>query len=773
MTTPIAPRSPRWAAAAAAALFLLAGLVVRAAGPVFWQTSSRSEFLKGDVEDLSIDSDGRLLLGPAMQVVQDTNAPFLWAIVPGENGSLYVGSGNEGKVYHIDAAGKASVFYDSPELEVHALAAAPGGGLYVGTSPDGKIYKVDAKGAATTFFDPKDKYIWALAVDARGIVFAATGDKGTIYKIAPDGKGDVFYRTKATHVVALTFDRTGNLVAGTESPGMVFRIDPQGKAFVLLDSAFREIHALRLDDKGVMYAAAVGAKQPSEERAGPEGIGGGGGSTATAPVPSVSTEVTAISVVDLSAMGVSDTKGARREERRTPKGAVYRIQPDGATDTVWESPEDSPYDILVEPAGSLLVGTGNKGKIFRVVPSDPPRVTLLARAAAQQVTRFLAQSGQGTIVTTANPGKVFRLSGQQADKGTYVSEVHDADTISTWGTINWRATLPRGSQVQVFTRSGNSQIPDDTWSGWSDPYTNADGQQIASPKARFLQWKTVLSGKESPILTSVTAAYLQRNVRPRVTSITVYPAGVVFQKPFSTGEMEIAGFDDTMDSRAQSMAAQAGALGSSGAIGPALGRRVYQKGLQAFVWKAEDDNDDKLQYDVLYRRGDEAIWRTLKRGVTDPIFVWDTTSVPNGTYTIRVVASDAPSNPAGTALTGEMDSTTFDIDNTPPTIHVTGLRREGKGIVLQFEVRDDQSAVQRVDYSIDAERWRPIYPKDGIADSRFEQYELALDNEAQTRTLVIRATDAMNNVATARGEMTADRTDAGQNVKRKQPRWGS
>ncbi len=768
MTTRIAPRSPRWAAVAATILFFLAGLGARAAGPVFWQTSSRTEFLKGDVEDLSIDSDGRLLLGPAMQVVHDTNAPFLWAIVPGLDGSIFVGSGNEGKVYRIDASGGASVFYDAPELEVHALAPAPGGGLYVGTSPDGKIYKVDAKGAATPFFDPKDKYIWSLAVDAHGNVFAATGDKGVIYKIGPDGKGDVFYRTKATHVVSLTFDGNGNLVVGTESPGMIFRIDPQGKAFVLLDSAFREIHALRIDAKGVIYAAAVGAKQPSEERTTPEGATSGGTSTA-APVPSVSTEVTAISVVDLSSMGIADTKGSRREERRTPKGAVYRIQPDGTTDTIWESPEDSPYDVLVEATGSLLVGTGNKGKIFRVVPSDPPRVTLLARAAAQQVTRFLADGPQGVLVASANPGKIFRLSAQQADKGTYVSEVHDAETISTWGTINWRTTRPRSGQLQIFTRSGNSSIPDDTWSSWSEAYTNPDGQQITSPKARFLQWKVVLSGKETPMLTSVTAAYLQKNIRPRVTSITVYPAGAVFQKPFSTGEMEIAGFDDAQDSRPQPPAAQSTSLASSSGmgIGPALGRRVYQKGLQTFVWKAEDDNDDKLQYDVLYRREDESTWRTLKRGLTDPLFVWDTTSVPNGTYTVRIVASDAPSNPAGTAQTGEMDSTTFDIDNTPPTIRVTGIRREGKGVMLLFEVRDDQSAVQRVDYSIDAERWRPIYPKDGIADSRFEQYELALDNEGQTRSLVIRAIDAMNNVATARGEAPTEKTDGGQDVKGK------
>ena len=65
---------------------------------------------------------------------------------------------------------------------------------------------------------------------------------------------------------------------------------------------------------------------------------------------------------------------------------------------------------------------------------------------------------------------------------------------------------------------------------------------------------------------------------------------------------------------------------------------------------------------------------------------------------------------------------------------------------------DDQSAVQRVEYSLDADRWRPIHPKDGIADSRVEDFELTLDGDATDRAVILRAMDAMSNVATARAE---------------------
>jgi hypothetical protein len=122
--------------------------------------------------------------------------------------------------------------------------------------------------------------------------------------------------------------------------------------------------------------------------------------------------------------------------------------------------------------------------------------------------------------------------------------------------------------------------------------------------------------------------------------------------------------------------------------------------------------------------------------------------VPNGTYVLRIVASDSASNPPGAALAGEADSTTFDVDNTPPTIRVTGIRREGGQSIVSFEVRDDHAAVQRVDFSSDGTRWRPIYPRDGICDSTLEQFELKVDVDPSN--VVIRALDAMTNVATAR-----------------------
>jgi hypothetical protein len=709
-----------------------------AAAPGFWQSATQADFLRGDAENLSIDEHGRVMLGPEVRRLHEAGVPFIWTVLPGPDDSVFLGTGNDGRVVRVDRNGNGSVVFDSAEMEVHALAAGPDGALYVGTSPEGRIYRVDAKGQSTTFFDPDDKYIWSLAVDAKGTVYAATGDAGTVYRIAPDGKGTRFFNTRTTHALTLAFDRKGLLLVGTGSPGRVFRVDAEGKGFLLLDTPHQEVRALEFDAKGVLYAAAQSGR-PSQG-----GTEEGGtpppADPPAAPVPTVSTEITGMSIIDISVTPQPASTPPVNTDRRGPTGAVYRVLPDGLWDLVWESREDAAYDVAVEADGSLLIATGSKGKIFQL-SGELMRPTLLTRVGANQAVA-LHRARDRTLIATSNPGLLVALSPGRATRGTYESDVKDARVVATWGTIAWRATTPPGTRVEVHTRSGNTRTPDDAWSDWSAAYDEPSGSHITSPKARYLQWRAVLTGKgQSPVLTSVTAAYQQRNIRPEVASITVHPPGVVFKKPFSSGETEIAGFDaETMERRV----AAVGAPGVGGA--PALGQRTYQKGLQTVIWKGEDENGDELRYDVLYRREGDTSWKVLKSDLADTILVWDTTSAPNGTYVVKVVASDHRSHPQDAALRGERESGSFEVDNTVPVVTLGSSRRESGVIVVPFEVRDADSAVTRVEYSVDSQSWQTAFPQDGILDARREQFTLRLEASMAGRTLVIRAADAMNNV---------------------------
>ena len=346
---------------------------------------------------------------------------------------------------------------------------------------------------------------------------------------------------------------------------------------------------------------------------------------------------------------------------------------------------------MFDQNGAVIIGTGNKGKIYRL-EGEPLRPTLLARASAQQITAFHRDARGRVYFATANPGKLFRLSSDRAARGTYVSEPRDAGTVSTWGTLSWRGTASDGNRIELFTRSGNTETPDETWSPWSVSYTKADGSSIVSPKARYLQWRAVLTGKgDGPVLTSVTAAYLQRNLRPQVRSITVYPPGIVFQKPFTAGDPELAGFDNQTTPERKSAAA---AATQSSSTSPSLGRRTYQKGLQTLIWKADDENDDELVYDVLYRREGETAWKPLRRAISDTILVWDTTTVPNGTYFVKIVASDSPSNTPGTALSGELDSS-----HVRDRQHAAADRRRPRSRGRRADARDLRRQRRRLHHS--------------------------------------------------------------------------
>ena len=719
---------------AALTLVLTVAVVwAHAASPAFWRVSTQQEFLRGEVESLSVDADGQLLLGPETEVVHEASSPFLWTVVNADGG-LLVGSGSDGRVTRVEPDGTATTLYEADELDVHAVAAAGDGAVYVGTSPDGAVLRVGADGERTPVFDPEEKYIWDLVLGDDGTLFVATGGAGRIYQVAPDGTASLRYDTQATHVMTLTFDAEGNLLAGTGAPGQVFRIDGDGRAFVLLDTEYDEVRAVRRSADGSLFVVGVSQTEGSQ----PAGATAPSGNSTPTPSVSVSTQVTAVVVAD--AAGGAPPPRSADQRPQGGGGAVYRIEPDGVWDIVWQSDADAPYDVALDVDGGFIVGTGNDGKIFHVT-EEPRRVVLLARATAQQVTRFGTGTDGGRYYVTSNPGKLYRLAAARATEGTYLSAVRDAETVAAWGTIRWRARTPGGSVVQLFTRSGNTETPNDTWSRWSEAYGDAEGSQISSPKARYLQWKAVLRG-DRPALLSVTTAYLPRNLRPEITDLRVHEPGTVFQKPFSSGDPPIAGLDQAVDALAN------GGAANNNPQPVTLGRRVYRNGLQTFVWTATDPNEDQLQYDVLYRLDTESTWHPLRRGVSETIFTWDTTSATDGTYRVRIEASDALSNSPGTALTGARESTPFDIDNSAPTIEVEPTRTEGGQTLVSFVVRDAHSPVQHAEYSFDAEHWQVLYPVDGIPDSRSERFEVSLDTDAVGR-LVIRATDAMNNTATA------------------------
>ena len=708
-------------------------VTVGAASPVFWRVSTQQEFLAGETENLSVDAAGQLLLGPATDVVYESTAPFLWTVAR-DGDAVWVGSGSRGTLVRIDADGGAETVFEADELDIHAVAPGPDGSALVGTSPGGAVHRIDADGTATVVFDPDEQYIWALAGDLSGAqpqTFVATGDAGRIYRIDADGETELFYDTKATHVLSLAFDASGDLLAGTGSPGQLFRITDEGRGFVLLDSPYEEVRAIHVADDDRVYVVGSSAT-----------AGNGGGVTPSTSTASTDGGATVSEATQRATAGfaASGGDGGATTPAGGGQGAVYRVEPDGVWDVVWESDTETPYDVALDVDGGFLVATGNDGNIYHVI-EEPPTVVLLTSAQAEQVTRFVAGEDGTHHYVTANPGKLFRLDRVAAIEGHYHSDVRDAGAVATWGAIRWQTSGPDGA-VELFTRSGNTSTPNETWSEWSAAYPDPNGSSIVSPKARYLQWKATLRGEgtDRPALRSVTAAYLPRNLRPEITEITVHDPGAVFQQASAGGDPPIAGLDPAVEAKAST---NGGADAST-----TLGRQVYRKGLQSFAWTANDPNQDDLLFDILYRLESDDVWSPLERGLRDTIYTWDTTATPDGSYVVRIEASDVQSNAPGAALSGALETAAFDVDNSSPEIVFDPATTQGDTSVITFTVRDPQSPVQHVEYALDGERWQIVYPVDGIPDGRTERFEVTIAAD-RVADLVVRATDAMRNTTTA------------------------
>ena len=713
-------------------LIIISAQLGYAGQPIIWETGSRAELLKGDARGISISDTGVLTLAPNVAEVFNTEQAFVWSSAIDSQGNIYLGTGHDGKIFRVGADGRGSLLYDAAELDITALAIARDGSIYAGSSPDGKVYRITTDGHAEVFFDPADKYIWSLAILNDGSLAVGTGDSGKLYRVRSAGakpESSLLLSTNQTHVMSLAVTPQGDLIAGTDPGGVVLRISPEGKAFALFDAPLREIHALAPAADGSIYALALSdsaatSRQQSTTAPVPQPSEGGSGGT-----PATSVTITAIDESGNPIQAAASVTRSRTDIANA-RSVVFRILPDGATDVVWSSSSITAFSVA--PAleqGSVLIGTADKGRIYSV--TNDGRDTLLLQSTEGQISSFMTRAGQ-IYAASSNQGKLFRFGRDPFPEGSYESAVRDAKLTATWGRIWWRGA----GNVELQTRSGNGERPDTTWSDWSTAYRNADGTQITSPRARFIQWRATLRSAGGPSwMEDATVAYLPRNVAPEVLSVTSLPFGVGLQQ----------GAQIQVDPNIESSGLDPSLFGAVAQVPP---RRIFQRGARSFQWQAEDRNNDTLEYSIYYRALNETTFRLLKDKLRDNFYTIDGATLADGRYIIKITASDAPDNPAGEALSGERLSEPVDIDNTSPVVRAAA-GQPGAGAVTAFDVDDATGKIKRADFSIDGSPWTPLFPDDGIADSGHERYSVALAAFARgEHTVSLRAFDSSGNVGT-------------------------
>ena len=404
-------------------------------------------------------------------------------------------------------------------------------------------------------------------------------------------------------------------------------------------------------------------------------------------------------------------------------GALYLRNANGRVDrwASWEN--ESLHAIARDAEGGVLLAMAGAGRVYRV--PDAQHWEMLFDFDEKQVLTLAVRDGRLAFVGNGNIGNAYLVDAQKAADGEYTSEVHDCRFLATWGNLAWRSD----GAVSVAARTGNTALPDNTWSPWSESLRQTPGK-IASPRGRFIQLRATLARQSDPSLRSLTIHLQVQNQKPEVASVEV-------------GEKSKAATATTTDKP------------KAEPTEPTTPKPVTEEfrpkpssPMKNISWRASDKDGDTLIYRLHYRaEGDEA-WIPMLHGraLRTTEHAWDTDSIPDGWYRVKVTASDEECNPVGEALTDAKLSEPIKVNNSRPV--VADLAFDAATGTLSGVARAKLSLLRFLEYSADGTEWKFFAPSDGVFDDREEKFAVKLQPAlaAGPHTIAVRATDEDGNL---------------------------
>ena len=576
------------------------------------------------------------------------------------------------------------------------------------------------------FSQLNEKYVWDLIFSEKNECFAATGDSGVIYKIDVNGKIEKFYRTGDLHARSLAFDNSGNLLVGTSNLGYLYRIDSNGEGYVLCDCSYQEIRQIEVAADGTIYMLAVSRK-----------------GTGAPKKRSDSNKQKPSSLADQLQVISFSSSDAGTHSINT---AIISVTKDGFAQILWQPPAGEAIYSMNYDKGHLLAGTGEKGKLYRIDCTDANNFSQTVQVAEPQISSIIKLNDKEMVLATSNLLAFYRLKSKPSQKGTFASSAFDARAMSQWGEIQWQKS---GTIKAVFfTRSGNTEKPSETWSPWQKVIEAGAGRgKIISPNARFLQWKVNLREKqhnEKNFIQDIRVSYQQKNFPPQITNLQVEPLSErknsSRKKSSSSLIMDIASLDALESSLSKPITPTPGAL---------ISRR---NGYFKISWKANDPNQDQLTFEIQIRHERGKSFWLIKKDQKKQSYIWDSRTIPDGKYQIKLIASDLAQNPINTAKKAERVSNWFVVDHTPPQVkNIRVAKDKSQKMQLYFVVTDELSTIREVYISLNAEKWQWVNPRDGVSDAKHETFIVPLAQFSdKIHSLVIKALDERENIGYGR-----------------------
>ncbi|MFW6189391.1 MAG: hypothetical protein ACOC7T_03070 [Planctomycetota bacterium] len=666
---------PKWRLLVASAL-LLATSAARADVGKTWTTGGPQRLAAGKLEGVSVLATGEVELAPEVQQIEGVEAEFIWDVEAAEDGTVYAGTGSPGALYRV-RAGRAEALYRNEQQQVLSVLPLPDGSVLAGTAPEGIVLRVNRRGEVDSLADLPASYVWDMAFSPAHKILCATGPDGRLLELTRTGEVTERMKVEQKNLMCVGVDGDGNAYVGTEPDGYVYHLDPKGKVFVLYDAEESEVRDLLVTPEGVVYAGTAQSEGPAR-----------GGRSAPRPAQKPPSGTETRNVAPPRAM-----QGAP-----AAANSIYRIEPGRGGGRIARF--EKAFVLCLGLAGErLLAGVGPRGRLAGI--DDEQLIRIVTELEPAHITAIASLPGGGAMLGTANAGGLWHLNNELVETGMFLSKPFDAGYLSRWGKLSWKERATTGQRIRIRLRTGNTAEPDEHWSEWSGWVQQPAGEELELPMGRFAQFGAELStraGQGSPALVEVEVSYRQANRRPRIQGLAIDG------KSLLNGE----------DSQSRRPSPQR----------PSRRNGNEQPSKKTIAWKAADPNEDKLTFDLYYRGTEEADWKMLEEDITEkPQYAWDTTRVPDGEYLLKLVARDTAVRDPDEAMSDSRVSAPVLVDNRPPSVaDLEAEPAEGEAYRISGVAMDGHSAVRRMEVSHNSQAWRPVFPRDGIFDSRREPF---------------------------------------------------
>jgi hypothetical protein len=240
----------------------------------------------------------------------------------------------------------------------------------------------------------------------------------------------------------------------------------------------------------------------------------------------------------------------------------------------------------------------------------------------------------------------------------------------------------------------------------------------------------------------VTVSYRESNQPPRIEELSVAPQGQAFRE----GEMSPRTEAVTQTLSGGQKVEYSATIGG---VRPVREMPIWARGLRTLSWRGVDPNGDPLRYAVAVRADPDGEWIEIGKDLEANVLTWNTNTLGDGRYRVKVTASDAEGNAVGEGLTAEAVSEPFSIDNTPPRVTALEATAKATGVEITGAAEDGEGWLQRLDLAIDDGAWHSLSPEGGLADApRLTFRNVLKDLAAGPHLISVRAVDAAGNSAT-------------------------